>query len=304
MRRMQASFLTDIFLPVVTILAMFGLGISLTVADFKQLFVHPKAVVVGLVNQLLLVPLTGILLALALPFSAELAIGLVIVAAAPGGTGSNITTYLLRGETALSISLTTVSNLLAFITLPLWTALALYIFTGTQEMVSISPAQIMLAVALVTLVPVGLGISIRTRWPQIIQYVQRPLRGLLALLLIAAIIAPFISEGRSLLTYLGQAGAAAVLLFFITFSLGFVSPWVFKLGLRTRLTIATESGVQNVPLALTVTATILANPLITITPAAFGMVQVFFFSIILLVAFGPWSLPLPDEQATTQTSCQ
>ena len=296
---MQASFLTDVFLPVVTILAMFCLGLSLTAADFKQLFVHPKAMIVGLVNQLLLVPVTGILLALALPFSPELATGLVIVAAAPGGTGSNITTHLLRGKTALSISLTTVSNLLAFITLPLWTALALYLFTGAQEMVSISLAQIITAVAVVTLIPVGLGIATRMRWPHLYQYVRRPLRGLLALLLIVAIVGSLISEREHLVNYLAQAGAAAVLLFLITFSLGFASSWVLKLGLRTRLTIANEAGVQNVPLALTVTATILASPLIAITPVAFGLVQISFFTIVLLIAFGPWSSRLPVERTTS-----
>lgn len=115
---MQASFLTDIFLPILVILGMVGLGTGLGVADFRIIFVRPKAVLVGLSNQLLVVPLIGILLALLFPLSPELAVGLLIIAAAPGGISSNVSTYLLGGDTALSISLTTLSNLVAFITLP------------------------------------------------------------------------------------------------------------------------------------------------------------------------------------------
>jgi BASS family bile acid:Na+ symporter len=85
---MQASFLIELFLPILTILAMLGLGVSLTVADFKKTFVHPRAILVGLSNQLLFVPLTGILLALLLPLSPETAVGLLIIAAAPGGVSS------------------------------------------------------------------------------------------------------------------------------------------------------------------------------------------------------------------------
>ncbi|MCB9077378.1 MAG: bile acid:sodium symporter [Anaerolineaceae bacterium] len=296
---MSASFLTTVFLPIVVMLGMLGLGISLTIEDFKQILVHPKAVLVGLLNQLLFVPLTGFLLALLLPLSPELAAGLIIIAAAPGGVASNVTTFLLEGDSALSISLTTLSNLLAFITLPLWTSLALYLFMDTAESISVSLGQIIIQIVVLTLIPIGLGLLLRARWPQLGPKLERPLRVGLALLILVAIVGSLVSESDNVLYYLAEAGAAAIMLCLTTILLGFVSAWLFKLDLRTRITIANEAGIQNVPLALTITATILANPLITIAPAAYGFVQIFLLSIILGVAFGPWSaklLPKPPVE--------
>lgn len=298
---MQASFLTDVFLPILTILGMLGLGMNLTAADFEQLLVHPKALFVGLLNQLLLVPVMGILLALVLPLGPELAAGLIIMAAAPGGVGSNVSNYLLGGDDALSVSLTTVSNIVAFITLPLWTALGLYLFTGATEIASVSLAQIIMPVAVTTLIPISAGISIRKRWPGLDQRLRQPLRMGLALLLIAAIVGFLVDERENLLYYLSRAGAAGVMLCLTTITLGFVSAWLFKFDLRTRITIANESGIQNVPLALMVTATILANPLITITPAAYGLVQITFYAVVMVIAFGPWTSPLLDEQTNKDT---
>lgn len=289
---MQASFLTDVFLPILTILGMLGLGISLTIADFKQIFVQPKAIFVGLLNQLLLVPLTGILLALVLPLSPEVAAGLIIMAAAPGGVSSNVTTYLLGGDSALSVSLTTVSNLLAFITLPLWTGLGLYLFTGSTKLAPVSPAQIIIPVAILTLIPIGLGIALRRRWPQLGQRLRRPLRIGLALLLMMAIVGYLVSERENLLYYLAQAGAATVILSLTTILLAFMMTWLFKLDLRTGITLANDSAVQNVPLTLTLSATVLANPLMAITPVAYGLVQIFFYIIVLVIVFGPWASPL------------
>lgn len=246
----------------------------------------------GLLNQLLLVPLTGILLALALPLSPELAAGLIIMAAAPGGVGSNVTTYLLGGDSALSVSLTTVSNLLAFITLPLWTILGVYLITGSVGVATVSPAQIIIPVAVLTLIPIGLGIALRLRWPQLDQRLRRPLRIGLALLLMMAIVGYLVNERENLLYYLAQAGAATVILSLTTILLAFMMTWLFKLDLRTGITLANDSAVQNVPLTLTLSATVLANPLMAITPAAYGLVQIFFYIIVLVVVFGPWASPL------------
>ncbi len=293
---MQAGFLTDVFLPILMILGMLGLGISLTLADFRQIFVQPKAILVGLLNQLLLVPLTGILLAWVLPLSPELAAGLIIMAAAPGGVGSNLTTYLLGGDNALSVSLTTLSNLLAFITLPLWTGLGLYLITGSPELVSVSPAQIIIPVAVLTLIPIGLGLMIRLRWPQLNQPLKRPLRIGLTLLLMVAIVGTLVSQRENLLYYLIQAGAAVLILALATILLAFMTSWLFKLDLRTTITLVNESAVQNIPLTLTFSVTILANPLIAIMPAAYGLIQLFFFTIVLVMAFSPWASPLLRQQ--------
>jgi BASS family bile acid:Na+ symporter len=293
---MQAGFLIELFLPILTILTMLGLGVSLTVADFKQIFVHPRAVLVGLSNQLLFVPLTGILLALLLPLSPETAVGLLIIAAAPGGVSSNVSTYLLGGNSALSISLTTLSNLAAFITLPFWIRLGLSLFLDTTVLPSVPLIPIMLQVAILTLIPISLGVFIRNRWPHFAEKMRRPVRMGTAFLLIVAIFGFLLSERENLLNFLAQAGFATLMLCLITLLLGFMSAWLFKLSPRIRITITIESGIQNVPLALTVAASVLANPLIAITPAAYGLVHIFLYTIILVIVFGPWYQTLLGQQ--------
>jgi BASS family bile acid:Na+ symporter len=293
---MQAGFLIELFLPILIILTMLGLGVSLTVADFKQIFVHPRAVLVGLSNQLLFVPLTGILLALLLPLSPETAVGLLIIAAAPGGVSSNVSTYLLGGNSALSISLTTLSNLAAFITLPFWIRLGLSLFLDTTVLPSVPLIPIMLQVAILTLIPISLGVFIRNRWPHFAEKMRRPVRMGTAFLLIVAIFGFLLSERENLLNFLAQAGFATLMLCLITLLLGFMSAWLFKLSPRIRITITIESGIQNVPLALTVAASVLANPLIAITPAAYGLVHIFLYTIILVIVFGPWYQTLLGQQ--------
>jgi BASS family bile acid:Na+ symporter len=184
---MQAGFLIQLFLPILTILGMLGLGVSLSVADFKTIFVQPRAILVGLSNQLLFVPVIGIILALLLPLSPELAVGLLIIAAAPGGISSNVSTYLLGGDTALSISLTALSNLTAFITLPFWVSLGMTLFLDTSVLPSVPLIPIMLQVAILTLIPISLGVFFRSKWPRIAQKMRRPVRILTASLLIVAI---------------------------------------------------------------------------------------------------------------------
>jgi BASS family bile acid:Na+ symporter len=266
---MQASFLTDIFLPILVILGMVGLGTGLGVAEFRIIFVRPKAVLVGLSNQLLVVPLIGILLALLFPLSPELAVGLLIIAAAPGGISSNVSTYLLGGDTALSISLTTLSNLVAFITLPIWVRLGVSLFLDTSVFPSVPFIPIMLQVAVLTLIPISLGMFIRSRWPRS----ARSVRIGTAILLIVAIVGFFLTERENLYDYLVQAGISTLILCLSTLLLGFMSGWLFKLNPRIRMTLALESGIQNVPLALAVAATTLL------------------LIVILMMAFSPWFQP-------------
>jgi BASS family bile acid:Na+ symporter len=223
-------------------------------------------------------------------------VGLLIIAAAPGGVSSNVSTYLLGGNSALSISLTTLSNLAAFITLPFWIRLGLSLFLDTTVLPSVPLIPIMLQVAILTLIPISLGVFIRNRWPHFAEKMRRPVRMGTAFLLIVAIFGFLLSERENLLNFLAQAGFATLMLCLITLLLGFMSAWLFKLSPRIRITITIESGIQNVPLALTVAASVLANPLIAITPAAYGLVHIFLYTIILVIVFGPWYQTLLGQQ--------
>ena len=113
---MQSSFLTTVFLPLALFIIMLGMGLGLTLNDFKRVFVQPKAVILGLIAQLIVLPLIGFLLAMIFPLSPELAVGVMILAACPGGPTSNMVTYLVRGNVALSITLTAISSFITVFT--------------------------------------------------------------------------------------------------------------------------------------------------------------------------------------------
>lgn len=165
------------------------------------------------------------------------------------------------------------------------------LFLDTSVFPSVPFIPIMLQVAVVTLIPISLGMFIRSRWPRFARKLRHPVRVGTAILLIVAIVGFFLTERENLYDYLVQAGISTLILCLSTLLLGFMSGWLFKLNPRIRMTLALESGIQNVPLALAVAATILANPQIALTPAAYGLVQSLLLIVILMMAFSPWFQP-------------
>jgi BASS family bile acid:Na+ symporter len=129
---MESNFLTAVFLPLALFIIMLGMGLGLTLKDFQRVLVEPKAVILGLIAQLILLPVVGFMLAGVFPLSPELAVGLVIISACPGGATSNLMTYLARGNVALSITLTAISSLMTVLTIPLVINLAMQTFGGEK----------------------------------------------------------------------------------------------------------------------------------------------------------------------------
>ncbi len=287
---MEANFLTDIFLPILVIVIMFGLGLNLTIDDFKRVAVYPKAAIIGLFNQLVILPLAGFLLASLFSLSPELAVGIMIVAAAPGGAASNVITHLLEADTALSVTLTALSSLVAFITIPLWVGLALSQFINRAEAVSVPVVQLSLQVALVTLIPVGLGLFVRSRWPGFFENTKSLVKIGSGVLIIVAIVVFLIDQREDLSHFLVQAGIAAAILCLSTTLLGYGTANLFKLRPATRITIAVETGIQNVPLSLTIAAGILGNPRFAISPAAYGLIMVMLMAVILVGVIARWPI--------------
>jgi BASS family bile acid:Na+ symporter len=162
---MEPGFIIEVFFPIVVILVMFGLGMSLTPDDFKRVLIYPKAVTIGLINQLVLLPLVAYLLVVIFPLNPELAVGVIIIATAPGGVLSNVITHLAEADTALSVTLTALSSLLAFIIIPLWLSLAIFWLMDISGPLNVPILQLAVQIAALTLMPIGSGLFVRLQWP-------------------------------------------------------------------------------------------------------------------------------------------
>ena len=162
---MQSNLFTAVLLPLALAIVMLGMGLSLLPVDFKRITRYPKAVAVGTVCQILLLPLIGALIALVVPMQPEIAVGLIILAVCPGGPSSNLVTYLAKGDVALSVSLTAVSSVITVFTIPLFANLALQYFLGTNTEIALPIGSTMLQIFLITLLPIVVGMAIRQQFP-------------------------------------------------------------------------------------------------------------------------------------------
>ncbi|MGK7932168.1 MAG: bile acid:sodium symporter family protein, partial [Microcystaceae cyanobacterium] len=150
---MESNFLTAVFLPLALFIIMLGMGLGLTIKDFTRILVDPKAVIIGLIAQLILVPLTGFLLASLFPLSPELAVGVVIIAACPGGATSNLITYLVKGNVALSITLTAISSVITIFTIPFLINLSMQQFMGEGVAFQLPFLTTVIKIAVITFIP-------------------------------------------------------------------------------------------------------------------------------------------------------
>lgn len=293
---MQPGFITQTLFPLSTFVVMFGLGLWLTVDEFGRLARTPTAVMVGLVNQLLLLPLLAIGLALLLAPTPALAVGLVVLAASPGGIISNILVYAAQGDTALSITLTTLSSAVTFLVAPLWIGLALRLFVAEGAAVHLPALQLMTQIALLTLLPVALGMFVHYARPLLAARLRPIWHRLSPLVLMGIVAASVISERVNLPSYLAQAGLMALLLNLLATGVGGVSARGLGLPRPQAIAIALETGIQNAPVALTVSVTLLGSTAMSIPAATYAVLSVTTASLFALwVRRQPLPVPLASN---------
>jgi BASS family bile acid:Na+ symporter len=163
---MESNFLTSVFLPLALFVIMLGMGLGLKIDDFKRVFTEPKGVLVGLIAQLLLLPLVGFGLATLFPLSPELAVGVVILATCPGGSTSNLMTYLAKGNVALSITLTAISSVITVLTIPLIINVAMRHFLEAETTLQLPFVKTVIQIAVITLVPISIGMALHRYAPK------------------------------------------------------------------------------------------------------------------------------------------
>lgn len=267
---MTDNTLLTLFLPLALAVVMAGLGLHLTLADFRRVLKTPRAVLVALVVQALLLPPIAFALCRVFGLPGELALGLVLLAASPGGVTANLFSHLARGDVALNISLTAINSLLALLTLPLWTALALSNFLGAEASVP-PPTGKVLEVAVLVIGPVALGMAIRAWKPGWADAAEKPVRLLSSLLLGALIALAFISEWDTVREFAPVVGLACISFNVISLLAGYFAPRALKLEEPQAIAIGFEIGIHNGTLAIFIALEVLGRSQATIAPAIYSL---------------------------------
>lgn len=296
---MNSSTATTVFLPVALGIVMLGLGLSLTVADFTRVVRYPKATIVALACQILILPAVCLGLVLLFDLEPVLAVGMMLLAASPGGTTANLFSHLARGDVALNITLTAINSVLAVVTLPIVVNLALAGFLGGDgggdDSIGLQPAK-MLQVFAIVLVPVAIGMLIRRKAPDFTERMRGPVKIASIVVLVAVIGVAVWQERENVLGYLRDVGLVAILLCVFSLTIGYLVPRAAKIERRQAIASAFEIGVHNSTLAITIalSPSLLDSAEMAVPAAVYGILM-FIPAAVLAALFARDREPAPIQ---------
>ena len=271
---MQASLLTNLLLPLALGVIMLGLGMGLSVDDFRRVARYPRAVLVGLGLQTLVLPWVAFGLAVGLGLRPELAVGLMLLAASPGGATANIYSHLARGDVALNITLTAINSLLCLLTLPVILDLSLEYFLGAGQYVP-PPVGKVLEVGVIILLPVAAGMAVRHFAPGFATASAKPLR-LLSVLVLALLVAVAVAQSREvLLASIAAVGLACLLFNLASLGVGYAAPMALRLPRPQAIAISMEIGIHNGTLAIFIGLNVLGSAVMSIPAAVYSLLMFF-----------------------------
>jgi bile acid:Na+ symporter, BASS family len=252
---MEGSLVTSVLLPAAIAVIMGSLGLTLTREDFRRVLTAPRGVAIGMFNLALISPLLALAMAELFELPPELAVGLVLLGASPGGMMANMLTHLARGDTALSVTMTAISSVGAMVTVPLFLGLSAGHF-GATEVEDVGMLGIVLRVFAITIVPVALGMELRRRRPERVEavypWVRRISLGIFALVVLGAIA----TEYDTVVENLAEVAAAAFALNVAAMALSFAISKLARLDDRQATAISLELGIHNSALAIAVGASL------------------------------------------------
>ncbi|MBK78741.1 MAG: bile acid:sodium symporter [Flavobacteriaceae bacterium] len=252
--------ITQIFLPISLAIIMFGMGLSLVFKDFSRLFTYPKAVLIGLFNQLIFLPLIGFSIILLFDLNSAMAIGIMILSVCPGGPTSNLITQVARGNIGLSVTLTAIASLITVFTIPIILSKAIAYFNGNTDIIIELPViQTMLQILVITVIPVSIGMVIRKKNEGFALRMERPMRIASTVLFIIIFLLVMIANKENIIQAMKEVGLATLLLNLSTMVLGYITAKFFGITGKSQISITIESGIQNGTLAFVIATTILNN---------------------------------------------
>lgn len=260
-------------IPVILFVLMLGMGLSLTLADFRRVLSYPRAALVGLSGQLLLLPLLAFTLAVALRAPPAVAVGGMLLAACPGGVTSNGYVFVARGDLGLSITLTAVTSVVTMITIPLISWWSLHYFLEAGAVPDLPALTIMQRLVILTALPISLGMIVRHRWPDAALRAVETVRRISLLLLIVIIVAATLGSLDTIKNSAMSAVTLAVSLNLLSMLAGYGLGRLFSLPQIQTRTITFEIGVQNLSLAVLVAITILGRPEFSVLAVVYAFIM-------------------------------
>jgi BASS family bile acid:Na+ symporter len=275
------SALTSVGLPLALALVMFGLGLSLTIGDFTRIARAPKAVAIALVCQIVLLPLVAFGLVVAMDLPWQLGVGMMLLAASPGGTTASLFSHLFKGDVALNISLTALNTVIAVITLPLITSLAINYYGETGDVAM--PFIEVVKVFIVILVPVGIGMLVNAKAHGWAARMDKTVRIGSAIVLAVLVLGILIAERANVVKYFTQVGLITAIFCAVSLLAGYYIPRALGVSGPQAIASSMEIGVHNSTLAIVVATSVLKNIEVSVPGAVYSIVMFLFAAL-----WGSW----------------
>lgn len=293
----MGSGLSIVLFPVALGIVMLGLGLTLTVGDFRRVVTYPKAVVICLACQMLVLPAICLGLVLASDLRPELAVGMMLLAASPGGSTASLYSHLFKGNVALNLTLTAVNSVLALFTLPLIVNLSVAAFIGSDSSIGLQFDKVLQVFALV-LIPVAIGMAIRSRFPAFAARIQRSVKILSIVVLVVVLTGAVIGIKDQIAATIGAVGLIIVIFNALSLLIGYGAPRLLGVEHRQAVASSFEIGIHNATLAITVALSpaLLNNSDIALPPAIYGTLM--FFTAALFGYFSARRNSAPQTSGT------
>ena len=267
------NFVTDVILPLALAFIMFTLGLGLSISDFSNVFKKPKNFLIGLISQLIFLPIVGLITVIIWPLPIEIAIGVMLIAAAPGGVTSNILTFFARGDVALSVSLTAVMSLLSAVSVPIVLAISIGLIGDSSLPESISLTGIALSMFLIVTLPVLVGMGVRSFLNNLTLKIEKTARFISTLLFVLVLLGAILAERENVVSYFAQTGLVVLALNILMMLIAFYWSGFFGTGISQKKAIAIECGLQNGTLAIFVGTTVFGGGLYIIPAATYSLIM-------------------------------
>ena len=267
------TLVNSVIIPICLFLIMMGMGLTLVTNDFKRVLKYPKAVGIGLTNQLILLPIIGFALANIMPLRPEYAVGVMLLVLCPGGTTSNLFTYLAKGDVALSVTMTAIASVITVFTIPIVLSFSLIYFMGSGSAFELPVLKTVLTLVLLTIVPISIGMLIKRYAPRVADrsqvYVSR--FGVLFLTFLVLFLG-YVQRDIIVDAFIAT-GPVSIILNLSTMALGYYSSKWFGLNLAQRTSVTLEVGLQNSTLSIFMALTLLSNYDMSMMPAIYTLVM-------------------------------
>ena len=280
------TMVNSVVIPLCLFLIMMGMGLTLVVNDFKRVVKFPKAVTIGLVNQLIMLPVIGFALASIMPLRPEYAVGVMLLVLCPGGTTSNLFTYLAKGDVALSVTMTAIASVITVFTIPIVLSYSLVHFMGAGTEFQLPVAKTMISLIVITILPISIGMLIKRFAPKVADKSQVWVSRFGVTFLALLVVFLGIVQRDIIVDAFIATGPVSVILNVVTMALGYYTSKWFGLNLAQRSSITLEVGLQNSTLSIFMALTLLKNYDMSMTPAIYTLVMFFTAGVLVKIFSG------------------